>query len=57
MTRTEDPVQNVVRAENNYRVLQPWRMTDPNGNHSEAAFDTLGLVVATAMIGKNGEGD
>ena len=49
--------QNIVRAANNYRVLQPWRMTDPNGNHSEAAFDTLGLVVATAIIGKNGEGD
>ena len=32
-------------------------MTDPNGNRSEAAFDSLGLVVATAIIGKNGEGD
>ncbi len=57
VTRTQDPMQNVVRAENDYRVLQPWRITDPNGNASEAAFDTLGMVVATAIMGKNGEGD
>jgi len=53
VTRTQDPVQNVVRAEHNYRVLQPWRMTDPNGNRSEVGFDTLGMVVTTAMKGKD----
>jgi RHS repeat-associated protein len=57
VTNTRDPLGNTTHAEINYRVLQPWRMTDPNGNHGEAAFDTLGLVVATALIGKNGEGD
>ena len=57
VTSTRDPLGNAVHAEINYRVLQPRRMTDPNGNNTEAAFDTLGLVVATAIIGKNGEGD
>ena len=40
-----------------YRTLQPTRMTDPNGNQSEAIFDEMGMVIATAVMGKNGEGD
>lgn len=40
-----------------YRTLQPTRLTDPNGNHSEAVFDEMGMVIATAVSGKNGEGD
>ena len=27
-------------------------MTDPNGNRAEVAFDTLGLVAGTAVMGK-----
>lgn len=57
VTNTRDPLGNTAHAEIDYRVLQPSRITDPNGNQSEAAFDTLGLVVATAIMGKNGEGD
>jgi hypothetical protein len=38
-----------VLAQNNYRVLQPELVTDPNGAVSEARFDALGLVVATAV--------
>jgi RHS repeat-associated protein len=53
VTRTQDPLQNVVRAEHDYRLLQPWRITDPNGNRSEAAFDILGLVVGSAVKGKD----
>ena len=41
--------------QNDYRVLQPRLMTDPNGNRSEVAFDALGMVVATAVMGKPGE--
>jgi RHS repeat-associated protein len=37
---------------NNYRVLQPVLVTDPNGNRSAAEFDALGLVVGTAVMGK-----
>ena len=27
-------------------------MTDPNGNRSEVAFDALGMVAGTAVMGK-----
>lgn len=37
---------------NDYRVLQPRLMMDPNRNCSEVIFDTLGLVVGTAVMGK-----
>ena len=36
----------------NYRVLQPALVMDPNRNRAAAAFDALGLVVATAAMGK-----
>ncbi len=52
---TRDALENSVRADNNYRVLQPHRITDPNGNRTEAAFDALGMVVATAVRGKETE--
>ena len=38
-----------------YRVLAPFRATDPNGNRTELAFDTLGMVVGSAVMGKAGE--
>jgi RHS repeat-associated protein len=44
-------------GELDYRTLQPVRMTDPNGNQQSVVFDALGMVVATAVAGKNGEGD
>ncbi len=47
-----DPVGNLTRSENDYRVGQPWRVTDANGNRSAVAFDTLGMVTATAVMGK-----
>lgn len=64
--KTVDPVGNVVSVETrdadgrdiiaiDYRVMQPWLMTDPNGNRSQVVFDTLGLVVGTAVMGKMGE--
>lgn len=40
---------------NDYRVLQPLLMTDPNGNRTQVAFDVLGLVTGTAVMGKQGE--
>jgi RHS repeat-associated protein len=49
LTETCDPLDNIVLAQNNYRVLQPKLVTDPNGAVSEALFDALGLVVATAV--------
>jgi RHS repeat-associated protein len=40
---------------NDYRVLQPSLITDANGNRAAAAFDALGLVTGTAVMGKNTE--
>ncbi len=37
---------------NDYRVLQPWRVMDANRNRTQVAFDALGMVVGTAVMGK-----
>lgn len=37
---------------NDYRVLQPKMVTDPNRNRTEVSFDALGMVVGTAAKGK-----
>jgi len=50
-----DAVGNVTSSVNDYRVLAPVTVTDPNGNRAEAAFDALGFVVATAVMGKTSE--
>ncbi|NTU77942.1 MAG: toxin, partial [Chloroflexales bacterium] len=52
LARTEDALGNVTTASNDYRVLQPRQSTDPNGNRSEVAFDALGMLVGTAVMGK-----
>jgi len=52
---TKDPLGNRVQASNDYRALQPYQVTDPNGNRTEVAFDALGMVVATAVMGKPGQ--
>jgi len=60
---TRDPLGNRVTAGErdgdgsvspriNYRVLQAELMTDPNGNRAAVAFDVLGLVAGTAVMGK-----
>ncbi|MGP4024350.1 SpvB/TcaC N-terminal domain-containing protein [Actinomadura sp. 3N407] len=49
---TRGALGNRTTAANDYRVLQPRLVTDPNGNHTEVAFDALGLVVGTALMGK-----
>ncbi len=55
VAETLDAVGNRISAENDYRVLSPRLMTDPNRNRSEVAFDTLGVVVGTAVMGKADE--
>ncbi|MDH6245483.1 SpvB/TcaC N-terminal domain-containing protein [Mycobacterium sp. OTB74] len=48
-----DALNNQVTVDvNDYRVLQPRLISDPNGNQTEVGFDTLGLVVGTAVMGK-----
>lgn len=57
--RTEDALGNAASTEYDYRVLSPKLMTDPNENRAAVAFDTLGIVVKSAVMGKVGtnEGD
>ncbi len=54
MIETRDALGNTAGAQNDYRVLAPRLMTDPNGNRSEVVFDALGMVAGTAVIGKAG---
>jgi RHS repeat-associated protein len=50
-----DAVGNVTSSVNDYRVLAPSTVTDVNGNRAQVAFDALGLVTATAVLGKTTE--
>ncbi len=52
-----DALHNTTSVENDYRVLAPALMTDLNGNLSAVAFDELGMVVQTAVMGKAGAGE
>lgn len=52
IVRTEDALQNTVPAQNDYRVMQPMQVTDPNLNRAAVRTDALGMVVATAVMGK-----
>jgi RHS repeat-associated protein len=50
---TRDALGNRITVNvNDYRVLQPRLVSDPNSNRTEVAFDTLGMVVGTAVMGK-----
>jgi RHS repeat-associated protein len=55
VVRTCDPLGNTVTASNDLRVLKPTLVTDPNLNRTAVAVDALGLVVATAVMGKEGQ--
>lgn len=48
-----DPQTNITRIRNDYRVMQPQEITDPNENRSQVAFDALGMVVGTTVMGKD----
>lgn len=50
-----NPLTNIVRIRNNYRTMQPEQITDPNGNRAQVAFDALGMVAGTAVMGKETE--
>ena len=53
MVETRDALGSRVSVEaNDYRVLQPRLVSDPNRNQTEVVFDTLGLVAGTAIMGK-----
>jgi len=51
----QDALGNTVESDNDYRVMQPRLVTDPNLNRTAAEFDALGMVVATAVMGKDSQ--
>jgi RHS repeat-associated protein len=57
MTATVDPLDNRVDIDTDYATLSPTKMTEPNGNRAAVRLDEVGLVVATAAMGKDGAGE
>ena len=55
LVEVRDAIGNTVHSEIDYRVLAPRRMTDANRNVSQVAFDALGMLVGTAVMGKHGQ--
>ncbi|KAH6856079.1 RHS repeat-associated core domain protein [Chaetomium sp. MPI-CAGE-AT-0009] len=51
VAQMQDAVGNTTSAVHDYRVLQPSLVTDANGNRTAVAFDALGMVTATAIMG------
>jgi RHS repeat-associated protein len=47
-----DAAGKISMSSNDYRVLHPALVMDSNRNRSALAFDTLGMVVGTAVMGK-----
>ncbi len=47
-----DALGNTTHAELDYRTLSPSTVTGPNGERTAVAFDALGMVVATATMGR-----
>jgi len=52
VTQAADAAQNTTLAQGNYRVLRPWLVTDPNLNRNGVRYDPLGMITATAAMGK-----
>jgi RHS repeat-associated protein len=53
IVETSDPLDNrVTAAENDYRVLLPRVVSDPNRNRTAVAFDAVGMVAGSAVMGK-----
>jgi RHS repeat-associated protein len=50
-----DRTSSGIQSGNDYRVLQPRLVTDANGNRAAVAFDVMGMVVGTAIMGKRDE--
>lgn len=50
--KISDPLANETLIWNDYRVLQPCKIKDINLNYTSVDFDELGLVTATAIMGK-----
>jgi RHS repeat-associated protein len=54
---TRDAAGNTVTSRTDYRVLAPKLVIDANRNRTAAAFDALGMLAGTAIMGKEGDGE
>ncbi|MEA5461685.1 SpvB/TcaC N-terminal domain-containing protein [Arcicella sp. LKC2W] len=54
---TIDAIGNKATARNDYRTLSPTLMTDPNLNRAAVETDELGMVIKSAIMGKEGSND
>ena len=52
-----DAIGNTVSSLNDYRTLSPIQVTDANLNRAAVETDELGLVIKSAVMGKEGEGE
>ncbi|MEM7021012.1 MAG: SpvB/TcaC N-terminal domain-containing protein [Pseudomonadota bacterium] len=52
-----DPVGLSTTAENDFRIMGPSLVRDPNGDETHIRHDALGLPAGIARVGANGEGD
>ena len=55
--KTTDAIGNFSTASNDYRTLSPVIITDANLNRVAVATDELGLVIKSAVMGKEGAGE
>jgi RHS repeat-associated protein len=54
--RVTDPLGLEMTAEYDYRVMQPGKVTDPNGNATSNHYTPLGLLRQTIFQGRDGQG-
>jgi RHS repeat-associated protein len=57
LVQSRDAAGNTTTSLTDYRVLAPKQVTDANRNRVEVAFDALGMVTGTAIMGKEGDGE
>ena len=50
-----DPLGMKTSATYDYRTFKPTQVKDPNQNRTQVTYSPLGLVMATAVMGKEGE--
>ncbi|VAW74759.1 hypothetical protein MNBD_GAMMA12-3793 [hydrothermal vent metagenome] len=55
--KTTDAIGNFSTARNDYRTLSPDLLTDINLNRAAVETDELGMVIKSAVMGKEGAGD
>ncbi|HEY3388733.1 MAG TPA: toxin TcdB middle/C-terminal domain-containing protein, partial [Prolixibacteraceae bacterium] len=55
--KVTDAINNFSTSVNDYRTLSPTLITDPNLNRTAVETDELGMVIKSAVMGKEGSGE